>query len=116
MTTIHTNSPIGETKDARQPTDMLRAIQIPIVNQNYCRKRYRSRITARMICAGFNEGGKDACYGDSGGPLACWNDQNESKQLIGIVSFGRGCGSPNSPGVYARISAARDWIRLLTGV
>lgn len=36
--------------------------------------------------------------------------------LVGLVSFGRGCGTPNSPGVYARITAARDWIRLLTAV
>lgn len=67
-----------------------------------------------MICAGFIEGGKDACYGDSGGPLTFENGIKPI--LVGLVSFGRGCGTPNSPGVYARITAARDWIRLLTAV
>lgn len=61
---------------------MLRVAEIPIINQDYCRRQYRNRITDRMICGGYREGGKDACYGDSGGPLAC------NRTLVGIVSFG----------------------------
>ena len=56
-----------------------------------------------MICAG--EGGKDACQGDSGGPLTCGDTI-----LCGIVSFGAGCARPESPGVYAKVSAVVDWI------
>lgn len=62
------------------------------------------------------EGGKDACYGDSGGPLTTFEQNGIQPILVGLVSFGRGCGRPSSPGVYARITAARDWIRLLTAV
>lgn len=29
---------------------------------------------------------------------------------VGIVSYGKGCGE-TSPGVYARISAERDWVK-----
>lgn len=52
-----------------------------------------------MVCAGLPDGGKDACQGDSGGPLVV------DGRLIGLVSWGSGCGVAGQPGVYARVSA-----------
>jgi len=34
-----------------------------------------------------------------------------SWSIVGIVSGGYGCGQPNKPEVYARITAHLDWIR-----
>jgi len=61
-----------------------------------------------MLCAGFEEGGKDSCQGDSGGPLI--KGDGNSYVQVGITSWGNGCAEPNSPGIYTRVSGVKDWI------
>lgn len=67
-----------------------------------------------MLCAGYKEGGKDSCSGDSGGPLSIVND-DDIRTLIGVVSWGGGCAQPKYVGVYARVTSVRTWIREITG-
>lgn len=57
------------------------------------------------IFSGTINGGKDACTGDSGGPAV-----RNNTVLIGIVSFGFGCGLRGVPGVYTNIYKLSDWI------
>lgn len=46
--------------------------------------------------------------GDSGGPLVC---QGESRwYVVGITSWGAGCGQINKPGVYTKVSSVLPWI------
>lgn len=95
----------------------LQVVQVPIISQSSCREMYQTDPTEQvdilydMICAGFQEGGKDSCQGDSGGPLVC-QMENGTWVQSGVVSFGLGCGNRNKPGVYARLTS---YSRFITG-
>ncbi|XP_037924988.1 trypsin-2-like [Hermetia illucens] len=84
--------------------DTLQEVQIPLVDHEVCSREYRGLVNQDMICAGDDEGGKDACQMDSGGPLTAVNKQ------IGIVSFGYECAVPHYPGVYTNVAHFREWI------
>ncbi|WP_175408465.1 serine protease [Streptomyces sp. TRM64462] len=82
----------------------LRSADVDVLPDEACARAYPGGGGARyladtMVCAGLPEGGRDACQGDSGGPLVARG------RLIGLVSWGSGCGRPESPGVYTRVSA-----------
>ncbi|XP_016965598.2 LOW QUALITY PROTEIN: trypsin beta, partial [Drosophila biarmipes] len=81
----------------------LEAAQIRVVKQKKCRSNYRGKatITKFMICA--RAAGKDACSGDSGGPVT------RNNTLVAIVSFGYGCARTGYPGVYTAVAAIRQW-------
>ncbi|XP_022221459.2 trypsin [Drosophila obscura] len=65
----------------------------------------RHTITSNMFCA-IGENGKDACEGDSGGPIL------QAGRPVGVVSWGYSCGS-GYPGVYTRLSSPpiKHWLQ-----
>ncbi|XP_030274077.1 tissue-type plasminogen activator isoform X1 [Sparus aurata] len=65
-------------------------------------------VTSNMLCAGDTRGLDDACKGDSGGPLVCKN--KDQMTLMGVISWGDGCGQKDKPGVYTRVPHYIDWI------
>ncbi|WP_405766163.1 serine protease [Streptomyces sp. NBC_00080] len=95
----------------------LRAARVHVLSDASCERAYPGTsdgtYDARsMVCAGEERGGRDACQGDSGGPLVAQG------RLIGLVSWGSGCGRPGNPGVYTRVSDAvktLGWLRALGG-
>lgn len=96
----------------REQGDILQEVEINAIGDNECNGEdmYRGRLmTDVMLCAGLVEGGRDACIGDSGGPLLQKNDDGSMVQ-VGIVSFGSGCARANRPGVYTRLSSFAHWI------
>ncbi|KAJ8718657.1 hypothetical protein PYW08_002894 [Mythimna loreyi] len=78
-------------------------------NRNWC------GLKEHQLCAGKLRGGVDACQGDSGGPLQVKiplpiTTQGTMNYVVGITSFGIGCGLPGLPGVYTRVASFVDWI------
>jgi len=76
--------------------------------------------TDTMVCAGEVYGIKDACFGDSGGPLmvpVTGTDLTTQLMQVGVVSWGTACGVPTQYGVYARVGddPLNAWIRSRIG-
>jgi secreted trypsin-like serine protease len=99
---------LSVTDDPSYPT-ILQEVDLPLYDQEKCNTAYDGEITDVMLCAGFEEGGKDSCQGDSGGPLII--KKNNEWYQAGVVSFGDGCAVAAVPGVYARVSKFVDWIK-----
>lgn len=80
-------------------------MSIPVVSDADCRASYGiSEISDHMLCAGLEEGGKDACQGDSGGPFVC------DGLLHGLTSWGNGCARPTYYGVWTEVAYFSDWV------
>ncbi|CAH1796669.1 unnamed protein product, partial [Owenia fusiformis] len=94
----------------------LMQVKVPLYDNSVCNdvNHYFGQISSNMVCAGFDEGGKDSCQGDSGGPLVCQSGSNY--YLTGVVSWGSGCAFPFSPGVYAKVTSLVSWVTSNTGV
>ncbi|WP_306336113.1 serine protease [Streptomyces sp. KL118A] len=93
----------GDTTGAGDYARTLHSARVEVLADSVCEEAYPGSADGRymartMLCAGEMSGGRDACQGDSGGPLVARG------RLIGLVSWGSGCGRPGSPGVYTRVS------------
>ena len=54
-----------------QFSDKLKSVMVPMVSSELCQSWYGSdfEVLPDQICAGHAEGKRDACVGDSGGPM-----------------------------------------------
>ncbi|CAH8644461.1 unnamed protein product [Dicrocoelium dendriticum] len=113
-----------ETQDATNISTILKHVPVSVVPKGECIINYATlrqspeelpvAIEDTMICAGHSQGGKDSCQFDSGGPLVC--QLNGQWRVMGIISFGHGCGLPKFPGVHTKVSAYIRWIKYVTNV
>jgi secreted trypsin-like serine protease len=88
---------------------MLRSAKVTLLTDTQCSHDYPGApmgtyIPSVMLCAGTPTGGRDACQGDSGGPLVSHG------RLVGLVSWGTGCGQAGHPGVYTRVSSIAEQV------
>lgn len=81
-------------------------VDLPVVETTLCGQLLVNvtRMLPGMFCAGYMEGQKDACQGDSGGGMIC------NGYLTGVVSGGHGCALPEIPGVYSSLYFFEEWI------
>jgi len=98
----------GNTEDTGDEK-LLQQAKVPIMSHSECDGSYPGEISQQMVCAGYEEGGKDSCQGDSGGPLVC--RPQGVYVLQGVTSWGYGCADAGHPGVYARVARLVDWIQ-----
>ncbi len=96
----------------------LKEVQLPLVDHAFCKgifAKHGETIGDGMLCAGFVDGNFDSCQGDSGGPMVYRNEgpiatpRSDSPVLIGIVSWGIGCGRNDLFGIYTAASVYRTW-------
>ncbi len=104
----------GATAEGGSSSRFLQGVDLPIRSNAACQAVYGQDYDGSvMICAGGTgtapSGNKDTCQGDSGGPLAIDTNPNAdvvSWELVGITSFGNGCGRANTPGAYAWVQSS----------
>ncbi|CAG2177774.1 unnamed protein product [Oppiella nova] len=105
----------GDTYYGGFLSQTLKQIKVEIVSNKDCAQMYDIGdkhnipigIQECMIC-GSPTGGSDACQGDSGGPMTI--TISGVHHLIGIVSFGRKCGTVRIPGSPQKLSISRPEI------
>jgi secreted trypsin-like serine protease len=88
----------------------LHQVDIQVMDNDSCKTMFQgstTEIVDSSICAMQPGSRKNACYGDSGGPLMA-SPKPRTFVQVGIVS--RGCGNMDLPNVYTRVSSFSDWI------
>ncbi|KAL4608386.1 vitamin K-dependent protein C [Arapaima gigas] len=92
-----------------QFTSALNVIEVPLADHNFCSHVMHDRVSENMLCAGKLGSRRDACTGDSGGPMVTF--YRGTWFLIGLVSWGDGCGHPEKLGIYTKVSNYLEWIK-----
>ncbi|XP_039443348.1 serine protease snake-like [Culex pipiens pallens] len=109
----------GDTEDYGSPSSVLMKVGLEVLPNDLCRGLYVEErklpqaITDSQLCARspVDEQQRDTCRGDSGGPLqVALAGHRCLYYLVGITSFGKGCGAVGTAGVYTRVAAYLEWI------
>jgi trypsin len=98
----------GATQEGGALNDELLFVRLTMRSHGYCDRVYGPIDDASQLCIGSKRAGEDSCQGDSGGPVIA--GEGAAMRLVGLVSYGDGCGRKDIPGVYSRVSWFAKWI------
>ena len=100
----------GDTSEGGSPSETLKGTTVALRGDPPCSSQYGADyVPSRTVCAGggpLPDGSNpDTCQGDSGGPLVVDLDDTPGTNfaLLGITSFGDGCGRQNVPAAYTDV-------------
>ena len=116
-----TRQAISDDKKPQLPSRFLQIARVQYLQPDACSSdpRFRKkgyRLVPGQVCAGSRTN-NSACFLDSGGPLirrqASQDDPNRTRGpvLIGLVSFGIGCGNVGAPSGFVDVRYFEDWIK-----
>ncbi|KAM7400019.1 hypothetical protein PAMA_004620 [Pampus argenteus] len=97
-----------EDLDSSRYSSALNVIKVPLVNHSVCVRQMTHEISDNFLCAGILGQKMDACEGDSGGPMVTL--YRDTWFLVGLVSWGEGCGREDKLGIYTKVSNYNEWI------
>ncbi|XP_074087702.1 ovochymase-2 [Macrotis lagotis] len=122
---ICTTAGWGRLEENGRLPQVLHQVDLPILTKRKCAAMLltlkRPIKGNTLLCAGFPDGGKDACQGDSGGSLMCRN-KHGAWTLAGVTSWGMGCARSwrhncqkiasyrGTPGVFTDLTKVLPWI------
>uniref|UniRef100_A0A665UR28 Vitamin K-dependent protein C n=1 Tax=Echeneis naucrates TaxID=173247 RepID=A0A665UR28_ECHNA len=99
--------------DSTQFSSALNVIKIPLVSHSVCAQKMTNNISNNVLCAGILGQRMDACEGDSGGPMVTL--YRDTWFLVGLVSWGEGCGLEDKLGIYTKVSNYNEWMDRVRG-
>ncbi|MBU1986082.1 MAG: serine protease [Proteobacteria bacterium] len=100
---------LADTTTSLYYPSRLQQVNLPVIADWYCNSGYWVILSGSQLCSGYPVA-KDACSGDSGGPMMLKVDGQWVH--VGLVSYGADCQAENGYyGVYTRSSAFVDFIK-----
>jgi len=112
----------GQVSGGNAP-DVLQSLRVEVKHPSWCDEKIRTipwwgntipLTTEDQVCLRPLKERASACFGDSGGPLAC--NHRGKWVLVGDASFVISQCRTDMPNWYGNISFFRDWIKQVSGV
>nr|AYV99574.1 venom polypeptide [Dolopus genitalis] len=105
----------GMMGDDKGSTEQLQFTRRWILPHDYCHYYFPGTFRPETQVCVDGSHAISACRGDSGGPLTIV-EEDETRTLVGLTSYGKYTCAKGFPAVYARVTPYLDWIHEKTGI